>query len=257
LEAMNLPAVKLPTTTVTCVSAAIDCTETLACLGMDPNVTCTSGSIGSSSSCSGNTLVGCEELNNGLMLEKQTDCTQDTSGNIECISAPASSPGGGWCGLATTCTTEGESCDADVVVNCWNAVETRQDCSLTGRTCEVMPSDQPICVVPNATCTTDFCDGNVHVNCEQGFQFIRTDCPALDPDLVCVNDPKPRDPDNVLCAVPAGTEECTIGDATCDVDVARHCTGGKWYDFDCGAFLGGTCEITFGGHARCRAPGLP
>jgi hypothetical protein len=131
--------------------------------------------------CDGNTLIECEEDDDGCMIAKQTDCTEEDDFNacnpdtLECWDDP--------CIDVTNCTDEGEvTCDGANVVTCTETddhclVEEPFDCTIggtmPGRTCDP-ELDPPEC----GDCHDDegcddgevegdtACSSNVHTLCD-------------------------------------------------------------------------------------------
>lgn len=231
---------------VSCLANAGDCAAVLRCQGYAPDQMCDPDTF--TKRCeSGRDRVECDELDNGMKIVQRTECGGlFASGSICAVHMDGYlSCYDGMCGA------DGSRCAGAVVEQCSGGRLYRNDCATVGATCISSPDFGARCGIAGGSCTTDTCDGNTAVDCASGLVRARTDCNALVPGFVCV-----MSGDSAQCARPGGTEQCQGDEVRCEGNIARACANGQWFDFDCGAWNGGTCQ-TAGSGVRCKIAGWP
>jgi hypothetical protein len=145
--------------------AGADCAEVGRCMGETkvPNPSCTQH-------CEGSVTIDCNGGAGSELVESRLDCAvwgetcvMSTQGKAECATR--------------ACTESSTTCDGNVVVECYDGVETREECK-AGTTCDtngVSTFDSP-CKPTGPACTADRCDGNVAVDCNNGVEGARRNC---------------------------------------------------------------------------------
>lgn len=217
------------------------CEAVFACLGVDTTKTCDPTAP---SSCDGDTVVGCQALDNGSTGTTRRDCTTADAGKTACMPfGDGVTCARGPCSLADPFAS---ACVGDIATYCVQGLEFGEDCPAQGEVCAT-DFDIGECEPPLASCFGHHCEGTTAVLCHSGREH-RVDCAltfpgggtcdvSLDPSLPC----KPVEP-----------AQCT-GPNECNGDIAHVCLFGAWIDFDC-AFVDGTCEET-ADDVRCRVQG--
>lgn len=228
-----------------CGRNVTDCHEFLACREVDTNRRCSIFDQADRSCIDSSTAQDCEELSNfepSVGFASRVSCAQGHGENKKCaydIDPLEFDP----C-ASGACDVEGSVCEGGVNVNCSNGLETRQDCSLTGRVCVV--GNFVSCALRDGACRSNPChEGRFLEICSSEFPVADVDCSWLDAEFSCQSDLRG-------CGVAAVDRACEPGRSSCDGTVARVCFGGRWIDFDCGTFWDATCELSVdSGQALC------
>ena len=215
----------------TCVAAAHDCPDVLACAGYS-----NAGCSATDDRCSGGSAFACVTLTSGLTVEQATACTGDALGNLVCsIEDDAKYGRGAFCHGAS-CTAE--HCDGSVIIRCRGGFEVRSDCADDGMTCTTA-GGQAFCEFEGA-CVADSCTGDIIELCNGDHFTLRERCDDLVPGTTCV------DRDGLvecLAAVPSpGCADEKDFASWCEGDLAVTCLAGVRAEADCGALAGGRCQ---------------
>jgi hypothetical protein len=216
----------------TCLKAAADCPTVLTCIGYDPTQACDPNTF--AQTCEGTVRVNCEALRNGMALPNREDCAVNGGLNTQCS---VDSSGYASC-IAGSCAAPGDSCDGAAIAFCDGADLQLESCG-PHQTC-TSDADGAQCVDDGGgvACEATRCEGNILVNCSDGFEGFRIDCAKALPGTTCTTLGG-----GPICGMPEAQRVCTHGEQACNGAVAQVCVGGAWIDFDCATWLNGTCQV--------------
>lgn len=233
----------------TCLANAADCPSVLACVGRDGRA------CPGDANCDGDVAVHCPALPNGLRSETREPCSADAAGNTGC--AVADDQGKGIFAVCNAGPCQGERCEDDVRVSCFDGVEIRTDCAHQGRICLFDAAvASAACVLPEA-CGADHCEGTLAVSCSANRRVAaRVDCSRAVPGGICQDSHGA-----VQCAAAVWDPACPADQpftGWCDDTLGVICFAGARVTVDCAAFPGATCQQADGSAAaRCRVPSWP
>jgi hypothetical protein len=224
-----------------CSKEAATCEEVLACQRIDSTASCDPATFGGY--CQGNTAVLCQPMADETAYVAKIDCAEYSSTNGTCMVSPK---GTAMCGNRTCSGADGTSCDGNMLVECEDGIGFGFDCADFDMKCMHATdegAEQAICST-GETCNSDSCDGDTLKGCKSGLVTFAKDCKWFGPDFACVvSGGTVGGEQDAECALPLAQQACQDDDPSfCEGDVANVCIGGKWFKFDCGAFLGAKCE---------------
>lgn len=235
-----------------CMRQAADCPGVLGCIGIDTSERCADRDVCGDD----NTLRTCWRFENGSGYLRTVVCTLAAGGD-RCVAGP----NGAACGVGT-CGAESAACEGEVLVTCDAAGhQSRVDCGARGFVCRTFSISfgddggptAGTCVAADDGCSERACDGDVATACAPlAFARLRVatvDCGEAAPGSSCA-----ETDDGTVCKTSSGDVGCFPEGNPCDGATIVHCFGGVPVRFDCGRFLGATCQDTEG-YGRCKAPG--
>jgi hypothetical protein len=234
-----------------CLLAATDCDEVRCCWGIDSSNSCDPETF--KAHCDGDVAVTCEHFTGGTRAVKRWDCAW-SPGNPKCrlfdshfdnpnydeeyALIPSCSAG--------TCEPEQPSyCEGNILMDCEQNTLRQVDCAARGRICAPVAGEsdsiEAACVLDTG-CLLPHCDKHDKVICYGGAEVMRIDCRTYGDEWTCVDNGFGISGWLGICSPPELEFDPEVDDDYCIGDIARICTDGGWFEFDCSDFADGTCR---------------